>query len=70
MVFQPRLGTGALDDATHDHHGAQTAFGQVVGGRDLGPIEAGEEEFLFLAPKSLAKALGWGIVEGPGTKSA
>ena len=49
VVFQALVGAGTLNHPAHDHHGAQTALGQVVGGRDLRAAKAGEQEFLFLA---------------------
>ena len=58
VVFQSLIRTGALDHPAHDHHRAQTALGQVIGGRDLRAAKAGEQEFLFLAQQALAKALG------------
>ena len=70
VVFQALVGAGALNHSAHDHHGAQTALGQVIGGRNLWVAETGEEEFLFLARKPLAKALGSGIAQRRCTKPA
>ena len=58
VVFQALGGAGALDDAAHDDDGPQAALGLVVGRRDAGAAEAGEEEFLFLAQKALTKVFG------------
>jgi len=49
VVFQALVGAGTLNHPAHDHHGAQTALGQLVGGRELRAAKAGEQEFLFLA---------------------
>ena len=64
VVFQACLGTGSLDGFTHDDHGAEAALGLVVGGRDVGVAEAGEEELLFRAVEALAKGFGSGVAQG------
>jgi hypothetical protein len=70
VVFQSVNRTGTLDDSAHDHHGAQTTLGLVVGGRNPGAVEAGEEELLFLAPQALAKGLGAGVAQRLSTELA
>ena len=54
---------GALDDFAHDDHGAQTPLGLIVGGRDVGTAEAGEEEILFGAGQAFAKGFGSGVAQ-------
>ena len=63
MIFQPVLGAGSQDDFAHDDHGPQTALGLVVGGRDVGPAEAGEELLSLRAQEAFAEGLGFGVVQ-------
>jgi hypothetical protein len=58
VIFEAFVGAGALNDSAHDDHGTQTAFCLIVGGRDVGASEAGQEQCLFLAQETLSKGLG------------
>ena len=64
VIFQAFVGTGALDNPTHDDDGAHAALGLAVGWRHLGAAETSEEEFLFLAQETFSKALGSGMAQG------
>ena len=66
VILQSFLGTGSLNNVAHDHNRPKTALGQVVGGRNVGMLETGEETILFLVQESLAKAFGSDRAQGAG----
>ena len=59
-----------MDHFAHDHHWTQAAFGLVVGGRHVGPAEAGEQIFLFRAEQAQAKTFGSRIAQGSAARRA
>ena len=61
VIFQSFLRAGAVDDFAHDDDRAQTALGLIIGGRDVGPAEAGEELLLLRAGEAFAEGLGFGV---------
>ncbi len=63
VVLQSLIRARALDDLTHDDHGAQTALGLVVGGRDVGPSEASKEVLLLRSQQAFAEGFGFGITQ-------
>ena len=63
VVLQALIGASALDDFAHEDHRAQTALSLIVGGRDVGPAKASEEEFLFGAQQTFAEGFGLRVAE-------
>jgi len=70
VILQSLGGAGAMDDFVQDHHRAQTALGLIVGGRDVGVAEAGEEVRLLGAQQPLTKGLRLGVAQGAARTAA
>ena len=63
VIFQSFRGASGLDDLAHDDDGSEAALGLVIGGRNIGTAEAGEEVVLFRTEEALAKSLWFGMAE-------
>ena len=68
MVFQAVNRASALNHFAHDDDGSQASLSLVIGGRNIGATEAGEEVFLLGTEQAFAESFSLGIVLTIGKK--